>query len=222
MNAKNAKGAQVYTPLSLKLYDWWVLNISNKYAWRCSTKDILLPHLQQHMGKKHLDIGVGTGYYLANTPRGSQNITLLDLNPNSLEASKNRVGLHRISECVLHDVFQSLPEHLNNQFDSVSLFYLLHCLPGNMSEKAPAIALAASAIKDDGVVCGATILGEGVEHNAFARKLMSVYNQKGIFSNYQDSLDNLHSVLSTHFKQVDVQLHGTVAVFSAKGRKCGN
>ncbi|AJI93740.1 methyltransferase small domain protein [Yersinia ruckeri] len=215
MNTNSSEGAQVYTPLSLKFYDWWVLNISNNYAWRCSTKDILLPHLQKNMGPKHLDIGVGTGYYLAKTPQGSQDITLMDLNPNSLVAAKKRIGSERISECVLHDVFQPLPAHMRNSFDSISMFYLLHCLPGDMAAKLPAIALVASAIKDGGVICGATILGEGVEHNAFGHRLMGIYNKKGIFSNRRDSLESLREILSIHFKCVDIKLNGTVALFSA-------
>ncbi|MBW5814218.1 class I SAM-dependent methyltransferase [Yersinia kristensenii] len=215
MNTNSFEGAQVYTPLSLKLYDWWVLNISNNHAWRCSTKDILLPHLQQNMGPKHLDIGVGTGYYLAKTPQGSQNITLMDLNPHSLDSAKKRIGSERISECILHDVFKPLPAHMHNIFDSISMFYLLHCLPGDMEAKLPTIALVASAIKNDGIICGATILGEGVEHNAFGRKLMGIYNKKGIFNNRRDSLESLREILSMHFKCVDIKLHGTVAVFSA-------
>lgn len=215
MNTNSSEGAQVYTPLSLKIYDWWVLNISNNHAWRCSTKNILLPHLQQHIGDKHLDIGVGTGYYLANTPQGSQDITLMDLNSHSLVSAKKRIGSERISECVLHDVFQPLPAHMYNSFDSISMFYLLHCLPGDMAAKLPAIALVASAIKEGGVMCGATILGEGVDHNAFGRKLMNIYNKKSIFSNRRDSLESLREILSIHFKCVDIKLHGTVALFSA-------
>ncbi len=45
------QGAAVYTPLILKLYDWWVLGFSNRYAWQCSTRAVLLPFFQQHMGK---------------------------------------------------------------------------------------------------------------------------------------------------------------------------
>ena len=35
--------AAVYSPLTLALYDAWVLQISNRYAWRCPTRTELLP-----------------------------------------------------------------------------------------------------------------------------------------------------------------------------------
>lgn len=216
MHTDSSKGAKVYTPLSLRLYDWWVLNLSNRYAWRCKTEPILLEHFQQHIGVRHLDVGVGTGYYLAKSLHKTRYITLLDLNPNSLKSAENRVGSERIAECIEHDVFIPLPERLEGNYDSVSMFYLLHCLPGDMVVKSAIIGNVASTLKVSGTLYGATILGKGVEHNTFGRKLMSIYNKKEIFCNNLDSLDSLHEALSGHFKQVSVKLHGTVALFAAK------
>lgn len=67
MRVDSARGSQVYTPLTLKLYDWWVLSISNRFVWRCPTEQILLPHFQRYLATNHLDIGVGTGYYPAQS-----------------------------------------------------------------------------------------------------------------------------------------------------------
>ncbi|HCU1814198.1 TPA: hypothetical protein OUH30_004422, partial [Escherichia coli] len=86
-----------------------------------------------------------------------------------------------------HDVFEPYPAALHGQFDSISMFYLLHCLPGNISTKCCVIRNAAQALTDDGTLYGATILGDGVVHNSFGQKLMRIYNQKGIFSNTKDS-----------------------------------
>ncbi|HHC4742384.1 TPA: SAM-dependent methyltransferase, partial [Escherichia albertii] len=36
--------AKVYNPVILKIYDWWVLSVSNRFAWRCETSKHLLPH----------------------------------------------------------------------------------------------------------------------------------------------------------------------------------
>jgi SAM-dependent methyltransferase len=216
MYTDSSKGAQVYTPLSLRFYDWWVLNLSNRYAWRCKTEPVLLDHFQKYMGDRHLDIGVGTGYYLAKSLHKTRHITLLDLNPNSLKAAENRIGSDRIAECIKHDVFIPLPKRLEGYYNSVSMFYLLHCLPGDMVAKSPIIGNVASTLKASGTLYGATILGKGVEHNAFGRKLISVYNKKGIFCNNLDALDTLHAALSVHFKQVNVKLQGAVALFAAK------
>lgn len=46
MTLSTHDGAKVYTPVSLKLYDWWVLNISNSYAWHCDTNKYLIPHFK--------------------------------------------------------------------------------------------------------------------------------------------------------------------------------
>lgn len=219
MNLSSEKGASIYSPLILKLYDTWVLNISNRYAWRCPTDNILLPHFQKNMKKSHLDVGVGTGYYIANAKGNSETITLLDLNPNSLAAAKKRIGAYRIKQALQHDIFSPLPESEKGKYDTVSMYYLLHCLRGNMQEKALAIDNASQALTDKGTLHGATILGSGVEHNSFGRYLMMVYNKKGIFSNLYDSIDDLKNILERYFDQVTIQQHGVVALFTATEKK---
>ncbi|EKD7255848.1 SAM-dependent methyltransferase, partial [Salmonella enterica] len=91
MKHTQQSGAKVYNPFTLSLYDWWVLNISNKYAWKCPTDTRLLPFFLHHMGETHLDIGVGTGYYLKHAP-ATHAISLMDLNPDSLKIAASRVG----------------------------------------------------------------------------------------------------------------------------------
>ncbi|EJF30453.1 MULTISPECIES: methyltransferase [Enterobacteriaceae] len=210
-------GVRAYNPITLKLYDWWVLKISNQYAWRCPTDTVLLPHFKVHTGENHLDIGVGTGYYLPHLP-ATVELSLMDLNTSSLQAASAKAG-HRIKDHLQHDVFKPLPQSWHDRFDSISLFYLLHCLPGSLNDKALAIDNIARALKTEGTLFGATILGEGVAHNAFGRKLMNVYNKKGIFSNRQDSAGLLRDVLTARFERVDVKIEGTVALFTASGRR---
>ncbi|HCD3294461.1 TPA: class I SAM-dependent methyltransferase, partial [Klebsiella pneumoniae] len=183
-------GTKIYTPLTLKLYDWWVLCISNSYAWNCSTKDILIPYFLQNLSPNHLDIGVGTGYYLTKIP-AHYNISLMDLNPASLKAASARVGEDRIHYKVRHDVFESYPEELHGKFDSISMYYLIHCLPGTMEDKRIVIKNAKAALTKGGILYGATILGDKVRHNSFALKLLQIYNKKGIFSNFSDSEEEL-------------------------------
>lgn len=89
-------GARIYTPLTLKLYDWWVLGVSNRLAWGCPTKEHLLPHFLEHLGNNHLDIGVGTGFYLTHVPESSL-ISLMDLNEASLNAASTRAGESKLN-----------------------------------------------------------------------------------------------------------------------------
>jgi len=57
-------GSAIYTPILLRsIYDTWVLGISNTYFWKCPTASVLLPFFEMHMSRRHLDVGVGTGYF---------------------------------------------------------------------------------------------------------------------------------------------------------------
>ncbi|MDQ8037810.1 MAG: class I SAM-dependent methyltransferase [Pedobacter sp.] len=212
-----AAGAAYYNRASLLAYDLWVLGLSNRYAWHCPT-ETLLQHFHQHVGARHLDIGVGTGYLLdhCHFPVANPLIVLADLNPASLAAASHRIRhLHPVTHQL--NVLESfvLPEA---PFDSVSMNYLLHCLPGNFADKSPAIAHAAAQLKRGGVLFGATILGEGITHNALGGILMRVYNRQGIFSNREDSADALQQMLEQHLKNIKLHLVGRVALFSGQRR----
>lgn len=61
------KGADIYIPFTLKLYDLWGLRFSNRFAWKFPTRRYLLPHFLEHLSGNHPDIGVGTWYYLARS-----------------------------------------------------------------------------------------------------------------------------------------------------------
>ncbi|KEJ43566.1 putative methyltransferase domain protein, partial [Escherichia coli 6-175-07_S3_C1] len=130
----------------------------------------------------------------------------MDLNEASLNAASTRAGESKIKHKISHDVFEPYPAALHGQFDSISMFYLLHCLPGNISTKSCVIRNAAQALTDDGTLYGATILGDGVVHNSFGQKLMRIYNQKGIFSNTKDSEEGLTHILSEHFENVKTKV----------------
>jgi SAM-dependent methyltransferase len=214
MSIDTESGAAVYSPLTLALYDAWVLGVSNRFAWQCSTREVLLPFFKRHVGLAHLDVGVGTGFYLekADLPASTE-VTLMDLNASSLAAAKRRFG-RSSTRTVRHDVMQPWPEPTH--YDSISLFYLLHCLPGTLAEKASVFANLKTHLMPDGVLFGATILGDSAGHNGFGQKLMAVYNRKGIFSNRHDDASTLEQVLRRHFGQVDITVKGKVALFTAR------
>jgi SAM-dependent methyltransferase len=206
-------GAAVYSPLTLAVYDAWVLGISNRYAWRCSTRGTLLPFFRSLAGARHLDIGVGTGFYPAKSNLSANTqITLMDLNPSSLEAAKRRIG-RATTRTLKHDVMSPIPG--GERFDSISLFYLLHCLPGPLEAKAAVFGLLKHNLAPGGVLFGATILGDQADHNAFGRKLMKVYNSKAIFSNRQDDESGFEAHLRKHFGSVSLKREGCVLMFSA-------
>jgi hypothetical protein len=65
------------------------------------------------------------------------------------------------------------------------------------------------------VLFGSTILAQGVPRNFLARRLMSVYNRKRIFSNAADSLDDLRRMLSDRFARHTLEVRGCVGLFTA-------
>lgn len=218
--------ASIYTRRALRLYDFVVLQFSNGFAWRCSTKCVLLPFFQQHLGvRSHLDLGVGSGYYPANSTtlltKNGTSLTLMDLNPSTLDASRVRIqaaGLSSNIELVAHDAFTPAPEGIRNApFDAISLFYVFHCLPGKISDKASKILTTVTPLlQPDGTVYGATILGKGVHHNWIGKILMKLWNSKGVFDNYDDDVDGLTDALKEHFEDVKVRVEGKVALFVGK------
>ena len=210
-------GAAVYSDRVLKIYDRWVLGFSNHYAWQCPTNTVLLPFFQEHLSANHLDVGVGSGYYLAHSSdKSEQKVTLLDLNDNSLKAAGSRIA-HLQPSLVRDDVLQPSGALGDRKFDSISLFYLLHCLPGNMAEKGRRVFSTLGAhLAPGGVLYGATILGDEANHNWIGRRLMKLYNRKGIFGNQHDTQEGLQSALNEHFAKVAVWKVGKVALFTAE------
>lgn len=208
-------GQAVYTPKMLSIYDLWVLGVSNSLIWKCRTKHIL-NWLNQSLTANHLDVGVGTGYYLEHCtfPAPEVRLGLLDLNPNSLAAAANRSARYQ-PEVYQADVLAPLPDQ-PRPFDSVSLNYLLHCLPGDLSTKGSLFDHLAPWLNPGAIVSGSTILSEGVPRGFSARRLMRFYNQKKIFTNTTDSLDVLQSQLASHYTDVEVQVVGCVALFRAR------
>jgi hypothetical protein len=209
------KGAAAYTPLTLALYDLAVLRFSNSLVWQCASHK-LLAFYNEHISDKHLDIGVGTGYFLdkCRFPSTAPTIALFDLNPHSLAKSAKRLQRYNPS-CYVGNALQPIDIGMS-EFDSISLNYLLHCLPGNLATKSIVFENVKPLLSDGGAIFGSTILGEGVRHNPLAKQLMKIYNAKGIFSNLSDRQSDLEAGLKAHFEEHTIHIAGCVALFSAK------
>jgi 2-polyprenyl-3-methyl-5-hydroxy-6-metoxy-1,4-benzoquinol methylase len=177
----------------------------------------MLAHYDAHVSVRHLDVGVGTGWFLdqCRFPAEPQ-ITLLDLNDNSLRATARRIQRYN-PRTLKGNVLE--PVDLGGaRFDSVAMNFLLHCVPGPIEEKAAtAIGNLRTHLDPGGVIFGSTILGRGVDHNAIGRTLQRVYNKKGIFSNLEDDAAGLQRALARAAADVEVNVVGVVALFSARG-----
>src|SRR5215216_5202881 len=85
------RGQEHYTPWFLKIYDVLVLAIYGPLVWRCPTRR-LVQHYTRHLGRRHLDVGPGTGYFLehARLPAGAR-IHLVDPNADVLVHASRRL-----------------------------------------------------------------------------------------------------------------------------------
>jgi Methyltransferase domain len=211
-----AAGQRVYSPLVLRGYDLFVLGFSNRFVWRCRSS-LMLDRYHRHVGARHLDVGVGTGWFLdrCRWPVATPRITLLDLNGNSLSAASERIrrfGPATVQANVLDPV-----ELGDARFDSIAANYLFHCLPGTLEWKAATVAANLRPyLGTGGVFFGSTILGRGVRHNFLGRRLMRLYNRKGIFSNVEDDREGLEQGLASQLDDVEIEVIGTVALFAGR------
>jgi SAM-dependent methyltransferase len=209
-------GQRVYTPLVLRGYDLFVLGFSNRFVWRCRSSR-MLERYDRYVGARHLDVGVGTGWFLdhCSWPVEAPQITLLDLNENSLSAASRRI--HRYDPATVQANVLDPVELGGASFDSIAANFLFHCLPGTLEGKAATVASnLRPSLASGGVLFGSTILGRGVAHNVLGRRLMRLYNRKGIFSNTEDDLRGLEQGLASHLTDVEIEVVGAVALFAGR------
>jgi ubiquinone/menaquinone biosynthesis C-methylase UbiE len=127
-------GQAVYTKRTLALYDFVVLGVSNRFLWECPTQR-LQEHYNKHVTANHLDVGVGTGYFIdrCRFPSPTPRIALMDLNVDTLKFASQRIARYK-PETYRRNVLD--PISLETiKFDSVGINYLLHCVPGSIESK---------------------------------------------------------------------------------------
>jgi SAM-dependent methyltransferase len=208
------RGQRDYSRPVLRLYDPFVLGFAARFVWRCPTSR-LVDGYRDHVGGRHLDVGPGTGYFVdkAGLPAGSR-VTLLDPNPNVLDHAARR--LRRLDVTTVEaDVLKPLP--VEPPFDSAALHLVFHCLPGPLTRKAAAIENVAVVLAPTGVFFGASVLGTAGDHTWLARRYLAAFNRQGGFDNLDDTEDGLRGVLAASFEHVDLEVVGSIAIFSATG-----
>lgn len=210
-----SRGAAIYSPFVLSLYDVAVHGVSNTFAWGCPTSELVALY-DANVSARHMDIGVGTGLFLdrCRFPVPDPAIALVDLNQNTLRFASDRIRRYRPE---VHAANVLEPFEIGGEpFESIGMTYLLHCLPGDLRSKSVVFRNIRPMLSDRGVVFGATILGRGVPKNRLASALMAVYNRRGVFSNREDSEERLREALEEHFDRVEITVRGMVAIFTAR------
>jgi 2-polyprenyl-3-methyl-5-hydroxy-6-metoxy-1,4-benzoquinol methylase len=202
-------GQKVYTKLFLKFYNFAVLFFNNKFLWKCNTSN-LLQNYKNNVSKNHLDIGVGTGFYLIKTQNLLEDISLMDLNDNCLDLVESKLSGKNVTKHKL-DILKDIDKNLYDKYDSIAFNYLIHCLPDNGNKDA-VFKNAAKMVKRSGVVFGSTIINE--YSNSLAIKVANKFNEKGIFDNSNDSRKNIESYIKDNFNTYSLEQIGSVCVFS--------
>jgi SAM-dependent methyltransferase len=204
----------VYTPARLALYDVFILGLSCSLVWKCPRRHFLDLY-DRHVGSPHLDIGVGTGYFLdrCRFPIERPQITLLDPSDACLAKAASRLDAYS-PRVVRASALE--PLDLGTQrFASIALNGVLHCLPATPQAKTAVLARLKPLLEDGGVVFGSTILASGVEHGRLARTALARYNREGFFTNLADDLDGLERALAHTYRSQQIDVRGSFALFAA-------
>ncbi|MAL97061.1 MAG: methyltransferase type 12 [Alteromonadaceae bacterium] len=208
-------GQDVYGKLTLAAYDALVLGATCRWLWQCKASQ-MLEQYNTLVSDNHLDVGVGSGYFLDHCrfPSDAPRLALMDLNEDSLNFTARRVSRYS-PELYRRNVLEDMSVG-GRKFDSVGMNFLLHCLPGSFGYTGRVFDHCREIMNDGAVLFGSTVLGAGNRPNLLARALMGFYNRKGIFSNKHDTETALREELSKRFSEVQLQVRGEVALFSAR------
>jgi SAM-dependent methyltransferase len=90
MDERVYEGYRHCTRSFLHIYDLLVLVIYGPLVWRCATGR-LVELYRQHCGRRHVDVGPGTGYFLERSARNGD-VLLVDPNPNVLAHASRRLA----------------------------------------------------------------------------------------------------------------------------------
>jgi hypothetical protein len=204
----------VFNQRLLRHYDR-LLELTCNRVWHCPIRRTLELY-NRHLTANHLEVGVGTGYFLDRSPLPgcAPRLALLDLSPHCLKRTATRLSRYA------PEVYRAnalAPIELNVRgFDSIALNYVLHCMPGALPEKGIAFANLKPLLNSSGVLFGSTVLRHGVRCDLGARAFMRLYNARKLFCNLQDSLADLRRALETTFRDVQIEVIGCVAQFSGR------
>ncbi len=206
-------GHAFYTRRSLAIYDLAILGYFSRLAWKCPARRIVA-HYDRHVSSNHLDVGVGTGYFLdrCHYPSAPPRVALMDLNTDCLDVAARRIARldpETYQANVLEPISINAP-----RFDSIGMNYLLHCVPGSIRHKGVVFAHLKELANPGATIFGSTLLHDGVPRNLLARQVMKRNNANGIFSNAQDDLEGLRAVLAEHLADPQLETIGCVGVFS--------
>ncbi|MBW1599892.1 class I SAM-dependent methyltransferase [Streptomyces sp. JJ38] len=207
-------GQVAYRPWTLPMYDLVAFKLNCRYVFRVPVSE-LVAMFDRNISAEHLDLGVGSGYFLDNCQTApGQSITLADLNEHTLRHAARRLTRFRV-RTVRANALEPLPLP-EAAFGSASVNFLLHCVPGDIRRKAVVFDHVAACVRPGGRLFGSTVLSKGVPLNPAARAALPLWNRSGVMHNSEDSLEDLRAELAARFPVHRVTVHGCTALFEAE------
>lgn len=208
-------GQAIYTPRMLGFYDFLILRIIVPYIWK-SPIGSRLKLYNANISSNHLEVGVGSGFYLEKTifPNSNPRLALMDLNPNCLNYTSARLS-HYHPETYRANILEPIELDID-KFDTIGLNAVIHCLPGTMESKLVVFDHLKNLLNPGGVIFGSTILNIGVEKNWLTNWFMKRYNDRKVFTNLNDDLATLEQGINERFSNVEIEVIGTTAIFRAE------
>lgn len=207
-------GQWLFSHMSHRLYDVGLYRFVSRVFWRCPTER-LLDHYVENVSGSHLEVGVGSGYFLRRTlcREHVHRLTLWDLNKTCLIKAAQKLRSFE-PELRHHNILEPL-DGVACACQSVGMNYALHCIAGSFKENRRLFQTIHNQLAPGGVFFGATLLQTAGGTTLLSRLGMVVLNALGIFHNRQHRLEDLRAVLEELFPDVDIKLVGNATVFRA-------
>jgi hypothetical protein len=212
---KTRRSQQYFNKLSLIFYDFILYGVVSKYAWGTSIQR-LDAHYKKYASSNHLEVGVGTGYLLNRIVFDSARprLALMDLSVACLDKTKRKLSRYA-PETYIQNLLEPLQQTIP-AFDSISINYVMHCVPGSFKEKGIAFAHLKPLMSQDGVLFGATVLSQQVSKNVLAVAAMWLLNFLGVFNNRKDNAQDLKGCLDENFQVIEFEVIGVTAFFAVR------
>lgn len=208
---KTHRSQWFFNPLLLSLYDVLLFNLISPWLWGCN-KDLLVSRYRELCGRRHLEVGVGTGYLLDKASPAISLLGLMDLSTTCLEKTEKR--LQRYSPKTWQNNILHPLDNVGLKFDTISINYVMHCVAGNYSTKGIAFDHLKSLLNTNGVLFGTSVIR--TRHSSLpARGFMYCLNRAGVFNNQQDRCQDLEQALARHFSFSSVIYRSSTALFLA-------
>jgi len=182
--------------------------------WKCKPED-LVRFYRDNLSSVHMDVGVGTGYLLRHSidDATAVDLSLMDLNENCLNKTEKNIfplKVKKYQRNILNEI-----NSISEKYTSVSINYVMHCVPGDFKEKGIAFDNLKKLLDDKGVIFGSSVISLGVRKPFHSAALMWVFNAIGLFDNSNDSLEDLRGALNRNFAFVEIIESGPTVLFRA-------